>query len=69
MNCRPPVRCSICQLPFEDRKPARQLALLDDELALCSECHWWAQHPGEGIIHIPDPSWRTAGPRNTRFVS
>lgn len=42
-----PVRCSDCRRPFDPLDPRRRLQTLEDELALCSECSWHLEHPGE----------------------
>ena len=42
-----PVRCSDCQLPFDPRDAHRQMRTLDGPLALCSDCTWRLEHPGD----------------------
>ena len=42
-----PVRCSDCMLPFDPRDAHRQMRTLDGPLALCSDCTWRLEHPGD----------------------
>lgn len=42
-----PVRCSDCLLPFDPRDAHRQMRTLDGPLALCSDCTWRLEHPGD----------------------
>jgi hypothetical protein len=42
-----PVRCSDCLLPFDPRDMHRQMRTLDGPLALCSDCTWRLEHPGD----------------------
>jgi hypothetical protein len=42
-----PVRCSDCLQPFDLRDSHRQMATLEGQFALCSDCTWYLQHPGD----------------------
>lgn len=42
-----PVRCSDCLRPFDPRDSHRALRTLDGGLALCSDCTWRLEHPGD----------------------
>ena len=44
---RIPVLCSDCRRPFNPRDPHRRMQTLEDQLALCSDCTWHLEHPGE----------------------
>jgi len=44
---RVPIRCSDCLQPFDPRDSHRQMRTLDGQLALCSDCTWHLEHPGD----------------------
>ena len=42
-----PVRCSDCLQPFDLRDSHRQMTTFEGPFALCSDCTWYLQHPGD----------------------
>jgi hypothetical protein len=48
MDYRIPTHCDHCGRLFDAKDTRRRLALLEDGIALCSECVWDADHLGEG---------------------
>jgi|GEM_PF-1602054 hypothetical protein len=42
-----PVRCSDCRQPFDPTDSHRQMRTLDGQLALCNDCTWYLEHPGD----------------------
>jgi len=42
-----PVLCSDCRQPFDPTDSHRQMRTLDGQLALCSDCTWYLEHPGD----------------------
>jgi len=42
-----PVRCSDCGRPFDPRDSHRQMRTLEGQFALCSDCTWHLEHPGD----------------------
>lgn len=42
-----PDRCTDCHRPFDARDSHRQIRTLEGRFALCSDCTWHLEHPGE----------------------